>query len=405
MRSPIEKSYVFADTWRDDVLPGNEGEDVRPKVSDPKRRVWGIDVLDNPPPIHRDPDPYQTLVIPATDPVPPVPPAGMERAPEAGDTISSTLPKRYTIAPYMRSAFEPYFRLCGLASLRGEAAAVSEEDRKLAREALRRDRTWLAKDEVWDAYDRFKNKAYAVNVDYVKKAYPSLDDGGRLQLMRTMVDKLMQRNKNEFWNGSWIFSKPMEEEVPSEQLGRIYFNLDADQVTDMDAVWHRMDLLSALQQSLKDEGVEIKFKIAESPEKMHRRDPAVLYFKAADQMAVLRAVQAFSHQHRDIFSPGIPLFAAQVLDAQGNDLPGISFGQNPNNGASFGELRATVMIEILNQIDQMLEHGMTFRSEDEVMQLILHLMEAGGVSTRYLALNSDGERLFDEIIRYTDQGV
>lgn len=107
-----------------------------------------------------------------------------------------------------------------------------------------------------------------------------------------------------------------------------------------------------LFEKLRETGMhyEMKLPSAGSANDFNRVDKIVIYFNDVNKEQVANTLKESYAQHADVFEPATPRFTETLQDNNGNELQGISFGEQPNNAlVSFGEKRSSILARIYNE--------------------------------------------------------
>lgn len=186
------------------------------------------------------------------------------------------------------------------------------------------------------------------------------------------------------------------ENVPAEEIGRIYLNPNLEYTADAFRLLYET-LAEYNARSAKPLGCRMKISndvdlVKQSERDPFRPDKIVLYFRAEDQKEIYdllvryyaaagdlsRKLELRAIKLRDrVFRENLSLFAGQVLDRDGSPLRGIGFAQEPYIAyTSYGEI-------ISSTLARMVKEGVNFSNEAAVL---------GSLDRSLLALNLDPEK-------------
>lgn len=180
------------------------------------------------------------------------------------------------------------------------------------------------------------------------------------------------------------------------RLGRFYLSLKAEHAAE---IWQA---LQSIYEVAKNAGIIFHFKIGTRLDMYARGDVGVIYFLEKDQEAMYSFIQLLWTLHPDAFKDRIPLFAAQMLHHSGRPLTGISFGQDPGPGQSFGGKRADAITQANREIRRQLEAGESLTTED-AFKLMAHYLNIAGVDIEHPAFDHGGIEMFRTLFTKSDQ--
>lgn len=130
--------------------------------------------------------------------------------------------------------------------------------------------------------------------------------------------------------------------------GRFYLNLKPEKVAGFyEKVLH----------SLEKNGIraQLKAPMKGTLRAFNKSDKMVIYFNADQEEEALEVLRKLYGDSQELFDDtGIPAFAAQVRNAEGLVMNGISFGEEPSDkDQSFGMLRSEILAEVYSQIREL----------------------------------------------------
>lgn len=226
-----------------------------------------------------------------------------------------------------------------------------------------------------------------------------------VRLIRTQgirIQNLEETNPNiyispDFEDPGWLFAlnkskrsvaeMSSHEGVPSVETGRFYINIKPE---------YAVQAFIFLAQEFVRQGKRFDLKTynpdkLRDPDQLNRRDGMVLYFHQADFKDAVELLRKFAEQFPDALNPTRPRFTAGLVDKTGKQIPGIGFGQEPDNASSlnkkksFGRLRADILAEVVT-----LAHQTGFDPTDPRFDFRKALMDSAqkrDVSLKNLAFN------------------
>lgn len=80
---------------------------------------------------------------------------------------------------------------------------------------------------------------------------------------------------------------------------------------------------------------------------INRADKMVVYFNDEDTTKVVAILDTIYQMHASAFMAGTPRFTVKMRDAQGSELTGVGFGEEPLKHSSFGSERADVLTRVV----------------------------------------------------------
>lgn len=218
---------------------------------------------------------------------------------------------------------------------------------------------------------------YAENIERNRR---SLDDGRQVNHISA---------GNGFWSYYRVNGGPNFR--PGSPIGRLYLNLDMTACPDIQA---------QIVETCRSGNIPIDIK---SPAEMidrsaARLDKMVVYFNEAVFEDVKSIVEQIYNQNKRDFLNGTPRFAAEVLDAKGNPIRGVAFGEEPViANESFGGVRSAILADLclyLHESGKKLDF-----SNSETVRCFKELCDEKGIDYRNLSRNKNSRFSSDSLGR------
>jgi len=202
------------------------------------------------------------------------------------------------------------------------------------------------------------------------------------------LNRLAEEKVGGVPNGYWIFGGAFGPEFD----GRIYLSLDRRQAFE---VWRYLNQTFA--QNAESRNAVIQYKMAANREGLQRSDSAVVYFQEKDQETIYDLIFRMRFAHPEYFKDGHPLFTAPVLDAAGQPMPGVSFGQHPGRHQSFGSIRSDAMAAGIRVARALLKTS-DKPNWNELCQIFAYFLDRSGIDLEHPSFHKDGRGKFKFLI-------
>lgn len=187
--------------------------------------------------------------------------------------------------------------------------------------------------------------------------------------------------------GSWLHVQIDGGAKHDESFGRLFINVPPEK---MHAVFKA--LTYALLPVCMEQGIPLDLKtiIRCSTIEVERIEKIVIYFNDIGISHICEALEKVAIDHPELLQTNTHMPFTIPLKIHEQTFPSVTFAQQPNNGASWAESRATLLVETAKII----------RKGEKTADAFAKACQQAGISEIQPAFEIDGEKHFPNIVKY-----